>query len=335
MNPQTDTVLQVEHLDVTIFTKGQQLPVVRDVSFSLARGKTLGIVGESGSGKSMTALSIMRLIEEPLCRITGGAVLFDGKDMTKEKEKQLQALRGNRIAMIFQEPMTSLNPILRVGFQISEALHRHRGMSWREAKAESIRLLELVNIPIPDRRYQEYPYQLSGGMRQRVMIAIALACNPEVLICDEPTTALDVTIQAQILSLIASIQKELGTAVLLITHDMGVVRESTDEVVVMYAGKIMERAPTAALFEAPLHPYTSGLIASIPKLSETKERLTEIPGDVPMLDSLPQGCLYHERCPYARELCRRISPELTEQADGRAVRCLQYTSAWTEEGESE
>jgi peptide/nickel transport system ATP-binding protein len=279
----------------------------------------------------MTALALMRLLPEGVARITAGRIDFQGRDLAKASEAELLAIRGNRIAMIFQEPMTSLNPSMRIGRQIAEALELHRGMTRREAMAEAKRLLEKVRIPDPERRLAEYPHRMSGGMRQRVVIALALACNPDLLIADEPTTALDVTIQAQILNLFVSLQRELGAATILITHDLAVVAETADRVAVMYAGRIVEEAPVAALFAAPLHPYTIGLLRSIPSLGETEgrhsSRLVEIPGNVPPLWALPAGCAFAPRCPGATERCRRERPPLIEAAPGRRLACFHPATA--------
>jgi peptide/nickel transport system ATP-binding protein/oligopeptide transport system ATP-binding protein len=312
---------------VTVRTKNGPLPVVRDLSFSLAAEETLGVVGESGSGKSMTALAIMRLLAEPACRITGGRILFRDKDLGSLPAGDMRRIRGKSIAMIFQEPMTSLNPVLTIGYQLNEAIRCHEKAGSRDIQNRSLHLLQKVGIPLPEQRMKEYPYQLSGGMRQRVMIAMALACRPQILICDEPTTALDVTIQSQILQLIAALKAETKTAVLLITHDMGVLSEMADHILVMYAGMVMEYARAEDLFRAPLHPYTIGLMASIPKLNEDQDALAEIPGTVPSPESLPGGCLFHDRCFLARPVCKARTPDM-QAITGRMVRCWQYSSAW-------
>ena len=296
-------VLEVADLRTHFFTLDGVVKAVDGVSFSVENGETLGIVGESGCGKSITAMSILRLIASPPGRIVGGAIRFQGTNLLELDDVEMQQIRGNQISMIFQEPMTSLNPVLTVGKQISESLMLHRGLSKRAARNEAVEMLKLVNIPVPETRVDEYPHQLSGGMRQRVMIAMALACDPKVLIADEPTTALDVTIQAQILDLMVEIQEKLGTAVILITHDLGVVAENADRVVVMYAGKKVEEANVNELFGSPTHPYTKGLLGSVPRLDvrETAgsrpERLNEIKGIVPSLNRLPPGCAYAPRCP--------------------------------------
>ena len=283
--------------------------IIDGVSFEIPARGTLGVVGESGSGKSVTALSIMRLL-----KATSGSITYNGQSLLALSEKAMRAIRGNRIAMIFQEPMTSLNPVLTVGEQIGEVVRLHQGKSKREAREISRGMLELVGIPSPAERVDAYPHQLSGGMRQRVMIAMALACKPDLLIADEPTTALDVTIQAQILELLESLQQELGMAILLITHDLGVVADVCDDVVVMYAGRIVERAQTDTLFEHPRHPYTAGLVRSIP--DATSARLYEIPGMVPSLRALPTGCKFQDRCPAVQALCRETEPALVDN-----VRC--------------
>jgi peptide/nickel transport system ATP-binding protein len=302
---------------------------VDGVSFEIHKGKTLGVVGESGCGKSVTALSVMRLIASPPGRIAGGHIRYAGQDLLTLPEPQMRAIRGDRIGMIFQEPMTSLNPVFTIGDQIAEAVRLHQGKSRKQARAVAIEMLEKVGIPAPDERVDDYPHQLSGGMRQRVMIAMALACKPDLLIADEPTTALDVTIQAQILDLLRALQAELGMSILLITHDLGVVAETCDEVVVMYAGRVVERAPTAELFAKPCHHYTAGLLRSVPSYRPggddddgPRKRLREIPGMVPPLHALPAGCKFVERCPAARDRCRLEEPQLTTLGVRRhQVRC--------------
>jgi peptide/nickel transport system ATP-binding protein len=298
------------------------------VSFAVPRGATVGLVGESGSGKSVTALSILRLIRDPPGRVVGGEVVFDGRDLLKLDDRAMRAVRGNRISMIFQEPMTSLNPVMTAGDQVAEPLRIHRGLGKRAARDEAVALFRQVGIADPERRVDEYPHQMSGGMRQRVMIAMALACRPALLIADEPTTALDVTIQAQILALINELRRALGMAVLLITHDLGVVAETCDRVVVMYAGQVVEQAATAALFRAPRHPYTRGLLASVPRLDdrpaapdEGRRRLVEIPGMVPRLDALPAGCRFQDRCPRREARCSVEEPQLRVVEPDRLVRC--------------
>jgi len=293
---------------------------VDGVDFTLERGGTLGIVGESGCGKSVTALSIMGLVPQPPGRVAG-AVLLEGEDLLKAPPARMRDLRGDQLAMIFQEPMTSLNPAFTVGDQVAEALLRHKKISKGEAKNQAVEMLRKVRIPSPERRAAEYPHQLSGGMRQRVMIAMALACNPKLLIADEPTTALDVTIQAQILELMRSLRAELGTAIILITHDLGVVAELADEVIVMYAGKVIERCAAPRLFAEPQHPYTVGLLGSIPRLHLEQSRLAAIEGFVPDAAAFPDGCRFHPRCPFAIDKCRREIPPLAEVSAGHLAAC--------------
>jgi peptide/nickel transport system ATP-binding protein len=316
-------LLAVEDLVTTFRTEHGEVRAVDGVSFEVPRGTTVGVVGESGCGKSVTALSILRLVPTPPGRIAAGRVLYDGKDLAHLDEKGLQALRGNKISMIFQEPMTSLNPVFTVGEQVAEAIRLHQGKSRKDALARAAELFRLVGIPAPDERLSSYPHQLSGGMRQRVMIAMALACGPDLLIADEPTTALDVTIQAQILDLLRRLQRELGMSILLITHDLGVVAENCEDVVVMYAGQVVERARADALFAGPAHPYTAGLLASIPSLdaSQPGQPLAEIPGMVPALHQRPSACRFQDRCPRVAERCRREEPALRPIAADRLVRC--------------
>ena len=291
-------LLDVRNLKVGFQTDHGLLTAVDDVDFSLYAGKTLGIVGESGCGKSVTAMSIMRLLPQPAGQILGGEILLDGRDLTQQPLEEMRKVRGNDIAMIFQEPMTALNPVHRVGKQIIENILIHKEMSAHDALKRAIELMKWVGIPAPDQRVNEFPHQLSGGMRQRVMIAMALSCNPRVLIADEPTTALDVTVQAQILDLLKRLQKETGMAVILITHDLGVVAETCDDVAVMYAGRIAERGPVESIFKNPLHPYTQGLMSCLPKLDHPpKTPLPVIPGMVPSLKEMPTGCRFASRCP--------------------------------------
>jgi peptide/nickel transport system ATP-binding protein len=317
-------LLAVEDLVTTFATEHGEVRAVDGVSFEVPRGKTLGVVGESGCGKSVTALSILRLIPTPPGRIAGGRVLYDGKDLAHLPEKQLQQLRGNKISMIFQEPMTSLNPVFSVGEQVAEAVRIHQKKGRKEALARAAELFRLVGIPAPEERLAAYPHQLSGGMRQRVMIAMALACTPDLLIADEPTTALDVTIQAQILDLLRRLQRELGMSILLITHDLGVVAETCEEVIVMYAGQVVERAGAKELFAAPAHPYTAGLLRSLPDLDDARtahgEPLPEIPGVVPALHERPTACRFQDRCPRVQERCRVEAPQLVAHG-ARLVRC--------------
>ncbi len=316
-------LLEVEDLVTAFHSDEGVVRAVDGVSFSVRDGGTLGIVGESGCGKSVTSLSIMRLVPTPPGRYERGRILFEGRDLLALPEKELRALRGNAISMIFQEPMTSLNPVYTVGQQIVEAVRLHQKLDRKAAREKAIEMLRLVGIPAPDERIDAYPHQLSGGMRQRVMIAMALSCQPKLLIADEPTTALDVTIQAQILDLLASLQKQLGMSIILITHDLGVVAEFVEEIVVMYAAKVVERAETKALFARPLHPYTRGLLSSVPSFGDNsrRTRLPTIPGVVPDLMRLPAGCRFRERCPDAIARCASEEPSLREVLPGRLVAC--------------
>ena len=323
-----DAVLEVENLQTYFFTRSGIAKAVDGVSFSLGRGETLGVVGESGCGKSVTSLSILRLVPDPPGRIVGGSVRLDGKDVLQFSEEKMKEVRGNDISMIFQEPMTSLNPVFTIGQQVSEAILLHQGLSKKAAMEKSVDMLKLVGIPEPHRRVREYPHQLSGGMRQRVMIAMALSCNPRVLIADEPTTALDVTIQAQILDLILELKDRLGTAVIMITHDLGVIAETAQRVVVMYAGRKIEEADVVSLFKTPLHPYTHGLLASVPRLEimsgqerKASERLAEIPGIVPPLTALPAGCAFAPRCPHADDQCHKQYPPYERKREGHWAAC--------------
>jgi peptide/nickel transport system ATP-binding protein len=327
----TPPLLEIRDLVTEFRTEHGTVRAVDGISLEIPRRKTLGVVGESGCGKSVTALSIMRLVADPPGRISGGRILYDGKDLLKLADEEMRAIRGNRIAMIFQEPMTSLNPVFTVGDQVAEAVRLHQGKSRKQALEVAIEMFRLVGIPSPAERVDNYPHQLSGGMRQRVMIAMALACKPDLLIADEPTTALDVTIQAQILDLLRKLQEELGMSILLITHDLGVVAETCDEVAVMYAGRIVERAPTEALFAGPRHHYTAGLLRSVPSYvpvggdaaarTETeKGRLQEIRGMVPALWDLPKGCKFQDRCPAVQDRCRAEEPALVPLRGG-LVRC--------------
>jgi oligopeptide/dipeptide ABC transporter ATP-binding protein len=321
------TILEIDNLRTHFFTAAGVVRAVDGVSYSVKSGETLGVVGESGCGKSVTALSVLRLVANPPGRIVGGAIRFEGTNLLDLTEGEMEAIRGNDISMIFQEPMTSLNPLLTIGRQIGEAMVLHRGLSWREALDEAAEMLRRVHIPEPERRVHAYPHQLSGGMRQRAMIAMALSCNPKLLIADEPTTALDVTIQAQILDLMRELQQTTGTAIVLITHDMGVVAENADRVVVMYAGHKVEEASADDLFDSPLHPYTKGLLGSVPNLEVAahlkarRARLNEIKGIVPSLANLPQGCAFEPRCRFATEECRAVSPPLEQHRPGHWVAC--------------
>ena len=321
-------ILDVAGLRTYFFTRLGIIKAVDDLSFTLRPRETLAIVGESGCGKSMTVLSVMRLIPDPPGRIVGGSIELDGRDLLKLDEAQMRAVRGNDISMIFQEPMTSLNPVLTIGAQISETARLHQDLTTSAAWEKAVEMLRRVRIPEPAQRADEYPHQLSGGMRQRAMIAMALACNPKVLIADEPTTALDVTIQAQILDLMLALQQEFGTAIILITHDLAVVAETSQWVIVMYAGKKVEEADVDALFETPLHPYTLGLLTSIPRLTSmggrpagTAARLKEIPGVVPPLYRLPEGCAFAPRCPFADDKCRTMYPPLEQKRPRHWAAC--------------
>jgi oligopeptide/dipeptide ABC transporter ATP-binding protein len=322
-----ETVLEIENLQTHFFTAGGVVRAVDGVSYAVRSGETLGVVGESGCGKSVTALSILRLVASPPGRIVGGRIRFAGTNLLDLTESEMEAIRGNDISMIFQEPMTSLNPLMTVGRQISEAIALHQGLSRREAFEQAVEMLRRVHIPEPERRVHAYPHQLSGGMRQRVMIAMALSCGPRVLIADEPTTALDVTIQAQILDLMRELQNRLGTAIILITHDLGVVAENADRVVVMYAGRKVEEATAKALFESPGHPYTMGLLGSIPNLevaahtTTRRARLIEIKGMVPSLADLPRGCTFAPRCGLATEECGAQYPPLAQHRPDHWVAC--------------
>jgi peptide/nickel transport system ATP-binding protein len=314
-------LLKVKNLRTLFAIEEGEFPAVDGVSFSIEPGRTLGIVGESGCGKSVTALSIMGLVPQPPGRVAGGEILFEGEDLLKLTGEQMRELRGDRLAMIFQEPMSSLNPAFTIGDQIAEVLLRHQKINKKEAKSRAIEMLRQVRMPSPEQRYHDYPHRLSGGMRQRAMIAMALACKPKLLICDEPTTALDVTIQAQILDLMRTLREETGTAIMLITHDLGVVAELADEVAVMYAGRIVERAPVARLFAEPQHPYTIGLLGSIPKLHLEQAQLAAIEGQVPNPLAMPPGCRFRPRCPFAVERCRQDEPVLTRIANTHEAAC--------------
>lgn len=328
-----EVLLRVKDLSVTLFTEDGALPAITDLSFIMRKGETLAVVGESGCGKSMTALSVMGLLSTPPAKITNGSIELSGVDMTKLTADEMRQYRGNKLGMIFQEPMTSLNPVMTAGKQIREGILAHNPkMDKKEADARALRMIKLVGIPAPEKVFKSYPHELSGGMRQRIMIAIALACQPELLICDEPTTALDVTIQAQILQLIDRMREELNTAVMLITHDMGVVSEMADWVLVMYAGHKVEYTVAPELFTNPLHPYSKGLINSIPSLDSAVDTLYAIPGNVPMLADMPDGCPFHPRCPFAKSICRKHTPQF-EKVKGdknHRVACWMYTESWGE-----
>ena len=321
--PEGQHLLEVDDLKMYFHTEDGVVRAVDGVSYTLDRGETLGVVGESGSGKSVTAMTIMGLISMPPGKIEGGDVRYRGRSILEMTEEEMQHIRGNDIAMIFQDPMTSLNPVYKIGKQVGEGLRLHRGYSKQEALKRATELLDLVGIPEPEKRVNEYPHQFSGGMRQRVMIAMALACDPDILIADEPTTALDVTIQAQILELMEDIRAKKNTGILMITHDLGVVAEMCSRVVVMYAGRIVEEAPVQELFADPKHPYTQGLIGSVPKLGSGVESLPSIPGSVPDLSVMPKGCKFAPRCKYAMDICHQQEPELADinEAGTRKCRC--------------
>lgn len=325
-----EKVLEVKNLVTKFKTDGGVITAVDGISFSVEKGRTLGIVGESGCGKSVTSLSVMRLIPSPPGEIASGEILFNGSDLLKLPISEMRKIRGNKISMIFQEPMTSLNPVFTIGDQIREAILLHQHVNKTQANEKVVEMLKLVGIPSPEKRVEDYPHQLSGGMRQRVMIAMALSCNPAVLIADEPTTALDVTIQAQILDLMKKLSKELGMAMMLITHDLGVIAETADDVIVMYAGKVVEQGPVKEIFSNPKHPYTRGLLSSIPtfvasSLNEGKvrPRLETIPGIVPSLLELPKGCRFQTRCPFATEECKAAEPELRSIGPSHDIACIK------------
>lgn len=323
-----EIILSIKNLQTSFFVgRGKEIKAVDGVTFDVPKGKTLGIVGESGSGKSITALSILKLIEEP-GKVKGGEIIFKGENILEYDDAKMRKIRGNQISMIFQEPMTSLNPTYTVGQQIREALKIHQGLDKKEGTKKAIEMLKLVGIPSPEKRVDQYPFELSGGMRQRVMIAMALACNPELLIADEPTTALDVTIQAQILELINELQEELGMSVIMITHDLGVVAETCDYVAVMYCGKIVEYADVKTLFKNPKHPYTVGLLKSLPRSDMDQEELIPIRGMVPSPDENLKGCRFAPRCNFATELCHSKLPELQKSENGEQIRCWIYTDEW-------
>ncbi|MCX7023258.1 MAG: ABC transporter ATP-binding protein [Spirochaetes bacterium] len=320
-----DVILQVKDLKTYFKLDEGLLKAVDGVSFDIKKGRTLGIVGESGSGKSVTNLAIMKLIPSPPGWIAGGEVLLHGKDILKMSDTEIREIRGNKISMIFQDPMTCLNPFLRISTQMIETIVLHQGLDKKAAKDKAIEMLKLAGIPAPEKRIDQYPHQFSGGMRQRVMIAMALSCNPEILIADEPTTALDVTIQAQILELINELSERLGTAVILITHSLGVVAGMCDEICVMYAGRIVEKANADQIFGEPKHPYTMGLIKSVPRLDKTtKERLYSIPGQPPNVINLPDCCPFFPRCEYAKDICKQKYPPVSGISTGRSVACWLY-----------
>ncbi|MBS0643436.1 MAG: ABC transporter ATP-binding protein [Acetobacteraceae bacterium] len=317
------TLLSVEHLTTAFRTERGEVTAIEDISFTLDRGEVMGIVGESGSGKSVTALAIMGLLPMPPARILGGSIRFDGTDLLTLSDKAMQRLRGPGIAMVFQEPMTSLNPVFTIGDQIIETIKAHERISERDAFARAVQMLEKVGIPSAATRMTDYPHQLSGGQRQRVMLAIALVCRPRLLIADEPTTALDVTIQAQILDLILDLRDEFGMAVIIITHNMGVIAETADRVLVTYAGRVVEQAPVNRLFDEPLHPYTSGLLACVPTLEQEQDRLLAIPGNLPEPARRPPGCRFSDRCEHAVAACRDGLPPLDDFGAGHRAACIR------------
>ncbi|MGW8442758.1 ABC transporter ATP-binding protein [Paenibacillus sp. S33] len=323
-------LLEVTNLRTEFKTAAGTIRAVDGVDLSVGKGETLGIVGESGCGKSITSLSIMQLLPKGLGKVVAGEVRFNGENMQDFSERKMRSIRGNEMAMIFQEPMTSLNPVFKIGKQIAESARYHHGVSKHKAKDMAVEMLTKVGIPRPEKVAASYPHELSGGMRQRVMIAMAMVCNPKLLIADEPTTALDVTIQAQILDLMRELQKSEGTSILMITHDLGVVAEMCDRVVIMYAGQVVEETDVKTLFKDPKHPYTQSLLASLPQLNSDQERLASIPGQVPNPLDMPKGCRFAPRCQFAKEICRAEAPELTEVEPGHKSRCLLQQEGYHE-----
>ena len=315
------SLLEIRDLTAAFLFEGKPVPVISNVSFCVEEGEILGVVGESGSGKSVTAKHVMQLLPSPPASVLGGEIIFKGQNLLKFSDKEMRKIRGNQISMIFQEPMTSLNPVYTCGNQIMEAIILHQNTSKKEAAKKAAELLKLVGMSMPEQRLKNYPHELSGGMRQRVMIAMALSSNPSLLIADEPTTALDPTIQAQIIELIQNLQRQLGMSVLYITHDLGVVAELCHRVVVMYAGMVMEIADTKTLFANPMHPYTQGLMKAMPRMNSGGERLNSIDGVVPHITQMPEGCHFHPRCPHACEICRQSCPPLEDVGGGHMVRC--------------
>lgn len=320
----SEDLLKVKNLKTYFYTEEGKVRAVDDVTFKIKKKETLAIVGESGCGKSITSMSIMRLIPYPPGKIEGGEIILQGKDLLKISENEMRSIRGNQISVIFQEPMTSLNPVFTIGDQIEESLILHKGISKKEARKVAIEMLSLVKIPRAEEIVDCYPHELSGGMRQRAMIAMAISCNPKLLIADEPTTALDVTIQAQILDIMRELKEELGTSIMLITHDLGVVAEMADYVIVMYAGKIVEEAPVLELYQNPLHPYTRGLLKSKPQINKFQDKLYSIPGQVPNPLNMPDGCYFNPRCEKAKDICREMKPELKEVCPKHRVACWLY-----------
>jgi oligopeptide transport system ATP-binding protein len=332
-----DSILEIKNLGTHFFTRAGVVKAVDDVSFAIERGSTVALVGESGSGKSVTSLSVMRLVQPP-GKIVAGQILFNGKDLVKAGNEEMRKLRGSEIAMIFQDPMTSLNPVYTVGDQIAEAIKLHQNLPQKQAWAKAVEMMQRVKIPDAERRASDYPHQLSGGMRQRVVIAMALSCNPELLIADEPTTALDVTIQAEILDLLRGLKDDFDLSMLLITHDLGVVAETADRVAVMYAGRIVEEAPVRDIFHQPKHPYTEGLLRSVPRLSEEglrRKRLDTIEGTVPNLLALPDGCKFAPRCAYKINDCTKGDIPLIEIAEERKTRCIRYEAIGNQEAKTQ
>ncbi|WP_274363298.1 ABC transporter ATP-binding protein [Paenibacillus thermotolerans] len=325
------TLVRVSNLKTYFYTEDGTVPAIDGVDFEVRQGETLAIVGESGSGKSVTSLSLMRLIPSPPGKIVDGEITFKGESLLEKSEAEMRQIRGNKISMIFQEPMTSLNPVFKVGDQISETLILHQNMNKQDAMTQAIELMKLVGIPEPERRVKQYPHELSGGMRQRVMIAMALACKPELLIADEPTTALDVTIQNQILQLMKQLKQTINTSIVLITHDLGVVAEMADRVIVMYSGQIVEQGDVFTIFENPKHPYTEGLLRSMPGHEKRTGKLYAIEGVVPNPLNLPPGCRFAPRCQYANDLCRSAMPDVVRINDEETVRCWKYTDRWEEQ----
>jgi len=328
-----EPLLAVKNLSPHFFTEDGIVPSVRNVSFTVNKGEIVAIVGESGCGKSVTSLSILQLVSKP-GRIVGGEILFNGMDLTKMTEREIRKIRGNKISMIFQEPLTSLNPVFTVGNQITETIRLHQAVDKEQAKKLAIELLKTVGMPNPMKQYSSFPHQLSGGMRQRVMIAMALSCNPELLIADEPTTALDVTIQVQVLNLLRKAQRKFDTSVILITHDLGVVAEMADSVIVMYGGEIVEQKGVYNLFKEPKHPYTKGLLNSTPKIHQLEDSLQSIEGNVPTPENMPAGCKFNTRCPFAMQKCIENNPDLERKGDGSYIRCWLYEDLEQEKAEA-
>lgn len=321
----TEKLLEVKGLRTHFFSDQGEVPAVDGIDLYVRKGEVLGVVGESGCGKSVTSLSVMRLVPDPPGKIVGGTMFFKGENLVQVSEKRMRQIRGNEISMIFQEPMTSLNPVYTIGDQIGETVRLHRRLSKKDAKQHAIDMLRKVGIPRPEQIVKEYPHQLSGGMRQRVMIAMAMSCDPELLIADEPTTALDVTIQAQILDLMRNLNKQTGAAILMITHDLGVVAGMCDRVAVMYAGKVVEEGDVQSIFKNPKHPYTKGLIQSVPRMDDERDRLYSIPGNVPVPGSMPKGCRFAPRCQYLVDKCKEEMPELISLSSGHKCRCWLYS----------